>query len=226
MPIAECIGVEKIYGAGDAAVHALRGVDLTIEAGELVAIMGASGSGKSTLMHIMGGIDAPTAGRALVDGQDVSALDAKQAAIFRRRKVGIIYQFFNLIPTTTAERNILMPLLLDKRQPDQGFFDEIVDALGIRARLDALPSELSGGQQQRVAIARALIYRPMLLLADEPTGNLDRSTSREIVDLLKLANRSFGQTMIIITHDESVALEADRLIIMEDGRIVSDAGRR
>lgn len=226
MPIAECIGVEKIYGAGDAAVHALRGVDLTIEAGELVAIMGASGSGKSTLMHIMGGIDAPTAGRALVDGQDVSALDAKLAAIFRRRKVGIIYQFFNLIPTTTAERNILMPLLLDKRQPDQGFFDEIVDALGIRARLDALPSELSGGQQQRVAIARALIYRPMLLLADEPTGNLDRSTSREIVDLLKLANRSFGQTTIIITHDESVALEADRLIIMEDGRIVSDAGRR
>ncbi|WP_251211958.1 ABC transporter ATP-binding protein [Adlercreutzia murintestinalis] len=226
MPLAECIGVEKTYGSGAAAVHALRGVDLSIEAGEYVAIMGASGSGKSTLLHIMGGIDVPTAGQALVDGQDVSTLDATQAALFRRRKVGIVYQFFNLVPTTTVKRNILMPLLLDRREVDPRFFTEIVEALGLASRLDAMPSELSGGQQQRVAIARALIYRPMLLLADEPTGNLDQRTSREIIDLLKLAHRSFHQTTVIVTHDEAVALKADRVIVMEDGRLISDESRR
>ena len=226
MAIAECINITKTYGSGEAAVHALQGVDLAIDAGEFIAIMGKSGSGKSTLLHILGGIDTPTSGTALVDGKDVSQLDATQSAIFRRRKVGLIYQFFNLIPTATVERNILMPLLLDKRKPNPAFFTELVETLGIAARLNALPHELSGGQQQRVAIARSLIYRPMILLADEPTGNLDRKTSREIVDLLKFANRRFKQTTVVITHDESVALEADRVITMEDGRVIADEMRR
>lgn len=225
MPVVECVDVEKVYGEGDTAVRALRGASLAIEPGEFVAIMGRSGSGKSTLLHMMGGIDAPTTGSVLVDGEDIARLNATQAAIFRRRKVGLVYQFFNLIPTVTVERNILMPLLLDKRRPNPELFSEITVALGIDSRLKAMPHELSGGQQQRVAIARSLIYRPMILLADEPTGNLDRRTSREIVDLLKLANRRFGQTTVVITHDEEVALEADRLVTMEDGRIIGDERR-
>ena len=218
MPIAECIGVEKTYGSGDTAVHALRGVSLAIEPGEFVAIVGASGSGKSTLLHLLGGIDVPTAGTVLVDGEDISRLDATQSALFRRRKVGLIYQFFNLIPTATVARNIQMPLLLDRREVDPQFFAEITEALGIAGRLDALPHQLSGGQQQRVAIARSLIYRPMLLLADEPTG--------KIVAVLRLANRRFNPTTVIITHDERVAQEADRVLAVEDGLVVLDQRRR
>ncbi len=225
MPIVECIDVEKTYGKGPQAVHALRGISLSVDAGEFVAIMGASGSGKSTLLHMIGGIDTPTAGVVAVDGTDVATLDATQTAIFRRRKVGLIYQFFNLIPTVNVRKNIIMPMLLDRREPDQMLFESIVGTLGIDKLLDAMPVELSGGQQQRVAIARSLVYRPALLLADEPTGNLDKRSSRETVDLLKMANRQFHQTTLVITHDDDVALEADRIITIEDGRIVADERR-
>ena len=190
-----------------------------------MAIVGASGSGKSTLLHMIGGIDTPTSGVITVDGTNIATLDATQAAIFRRRKVGLIYQFFNLIPTVNVRKNIIMPMLLDRREPDQMLFERIVGTLGIDGLLDAMPVKLSGGQQQRVAIARSLVYRPALLLADEPTGNLDRRNSRETVDLLKMANRQFHQTTLVITHDDDVALEADRIITIEDGRIVADERR-
>lgn len=222
MEILRCEKVSRIYGSGDNQVAALNQVDLTVERGEFVAIVGASGSGKSTLLHILGSVDRPTSGRVLVEESDISALSRTQAAIFRRRKVGLIYQFYNLIPTVTVRKNILMPLLLDRRKPNREYFDRVVHALGIEDRLEALPNQLSGGQQQRAAIARALIYRPALLLADEPTGNLDRKNSREIIDMLKLSNRNLNQTILLITHDERIALEADRIVEIEDGRIVSD----
>ncbi len=225
MPIVECIDVEKTYGKGANAVRAIRGINLSIEAGEFVAIVGASGSGKSTLLHMIGAIDTPTSGVITVDGTDIATLDATQAAIFRRRKVGLIYQFFNLIPTVNVRKNIIMPMLLDRREPDQQLFERIIGTLGIDGLLDAMPVELSGGQQQRVAIARSLVYRPALLLADEPTGNLDKRNSRETVDLLKMANRQFHQTTLVITHNDEVALEADRIITVEDGRIVADERR-
>ncbi len=225
MNILTCEGVSKIYGSGDNQVAALTDIDLTVERGEFVAITGASGSGKSTLLHILGSVDKPTGGRVTIDGTDLAALSQTQAAVFRRRKVGLVYQFYNLIPTLTVQKNILMPLALDKKKPDQAYFDKIVDALGISEKLEALPHQLSGGQQQRVAIARSLIYRPALLLADEPTGNLDQKNSREIMDMLKLSNRNLEQTILLITHDEKVALEADRIITIEDGRIVGDEKR-
>ncbi len=225
MNILMCEGVGKIYGSGDNQVAALTDIDLTVERGEFVAITGASGSGKSTLLHILGSVDKPTGGRVTIDGTDLAALSQTQAAVFRRRKVGLVYQFYNLIPTLTVRKNILMPLALDKKKPDQAYFDKIVDALGISEKLEALPHQLSGGQQQRVAIARSLIYRPALLLADEPTGNLDQKNSREIMDMLKLSNRNLEQTILLITHDEKVALEADRIITIEDGRIVDDEKR-
>ncbi|MCX4338876.1 MAG: ABC transporter ATP-binding protein [Lachnospiraceae bacterium] len=225
MNILTCEGVSKIYGSGDNQVAALTDIDLTVERGEFVAITGASGSGKSTLLHILGSVDKPTGGRVTIDGTDLAALSQTQAAVFRRRKVGLVYQFYNLIPTLTVRKNILMPLALDKKKPDQAYFDKIVDALGISEKLEALPHQLSGGQQQRVAIARSLIYRPALLLADEPTGNLDQKNSREIMDMLKLSNRNLEQTILLITHDEKVALEADRIITIEDGRIVGDEKR-
>lgn len=225
MPIVECIDVEKTYGKGPSAVRAVRGIDLSIESGEFVAIVGASGSGKSTLLHMIGAIDTPTSGVITVDGTDIATLDATQAAIFRRRKVGLIYQFFNLIPTVNVRKNIIMPMLLDQREPDQLLFERIIGTLGIDGLLDAMPVELSGGQQQRVAIARSLVYRPALLLADEPTGNLDKRNSRETIDLLKMANRQFHQTTLVITHDDDVALEADRIITVEDGRIIADERR-
>ena len=190
-----------------------------------MAIIGASGSGKSTLLHILGSVDRPSQGRVLIEGTDISTLNRTESAIFRRRKVGLVYQFYNLIPTLTIRKNILMPLLLDKRKPDPKLFDRIVTTLGIADRLEALPNQLSGGQQQRAAIARSLIYRPALLLADEPTGNLDRKNSREILDLLKLSNRNLEQTMMLITHDEKAALEADRIVTIEDGRIIRDEKR-
>lgn len=226
MEILKCEGVRKLYGSGENQVAALDGVNLSVEKGEFVAIIGASGSGKSTLLHIIGSVDHPTEGRVIIEGTDISGLSRKQAAIFRRRKVGLVYQFYNLIPTLTIRKNILMPLMLDKRKPNREYFEQIVDSLGIADKLEFLPNQLSGGQQQRAAIARSLVYRPALLLADEPTGNLDQKNSREIIDMLKLSNRNLKQTIVLITHDEKVALEADRIIAIEDGRIISDERRR
>lgn len=225
MDILKCIGVRKVYGDGGNRVVALNGIDLSVERGEFVAIVGASGSGKSTLLHILGTVDKPSEGKVIVDGTDISTLNQTEAAIFRRQKVGLIYQFYNLIPTLTVRKNILMPLLLDKKKPNQQYFQKIIDSLGIADKLEFLPKQLSGGQQQRVAIARSLLYRPALLLADEPTGNLDRKNGEEIIDMLKLSNRNFHQTILLITHDEKVALEAERIITMEDGCIVNDERR-
>lgn len=222
MEILRCENVRKVYGSGNNQVVALEHIDLSIQKGEFAAITGASGSGKSTLLHILGSVDKPTEGKVLIEGTDISTMNRTQAAIFRRRKVGLVYQFYNLIPTLTIRKNILMPLLLDKRKPNQEYFEQIVHSLGIEDKLEALPGQLSGGQQQRAAIARSLIYRPALLLADEPTGNLDRKNGEEIVDLLKLSNRNLGQTILLITHDEKIALEADRIITIEDGKIVGD----
>lgn len=215
-----------MYGSGNNQVAALDGIDLTVGKGEFVAVIGASGSGKSTLLHILGSVDKPTSGKVTIDGTDLSKLNQTQAAIFRRRKVGLVYQFYNLIPTLTVQKNILMPLALDKKKPNKEYFEKIVRSLGIAERLEALPNQLSGGQQQRVAIARSLIYRPALLLADEPTGNLDQKNSKEIIDMLKLSNRNLEQTIVLITHDEKMALEADRIITIEDGHIISDEKRR
>ena len=226
MELLKCEGIGKIYGKGLNQVTALDGIDLSVERGEFLAIVGASGSGQSTLLHILGGVDKPTSGNVMIDGMDLSALNQKQAAIFRRRKVGLVYQFYNLIPTLTVRKNILMPLLLDKKSVNQEFFNQIVSSLGIEDKLESLPGELSGGQQQRAAIARSLVYRPALLLADEPTGNLDQKNSREIIDMLKLSNRNLKQTIILITHDEKVAMEANRIVTLEDGHIVSDRKQR
>ena len=226
MEILKCEGVRKVYGTGDNQVVALDHIDLSVEKGEFVVIVGASGSGKSTLLHILGSVDKPTKGNVTVEETDLTTFNQAQAAIFRRRKVGLIYQFYNLIPTLTIRKNILMPLTLDKKKPNQEYFNQVVNTLGIEDKLEALPNQLSGGQQQRAAIARSLIYRPALLLADEPTGNLDRKNSKEIIDMLKLSNRNLNQTIILITHDEKIALEADRIITIEDGRIVSDKTRR
>lgn len=222
MEILKCDCIGKVYGSGANQVRALDKVNLSVEKGEFVAIIGASGSGKSTLLHILGSVEKPTKGKVLVDGIDISSISRTQAAIFRRRKVGLVYQFYNLIPTLTIQKNILMPLLLDKKKVNQEYFEQIVNSLGISDKLDFLPSQLSGGQQQRAAIARALIYRPALLLADEPTGNLDQKNSKEIIDMLKLSNRNLNQTILLITHDEKIALEADRIITLEDGKIISD----
>lgn len=222
MEILRCEGIKKIYGTGNNRVAALQKVDLSVEKGEFVAIVGASGSGKSTLLHILGSVDKPTEGKVIIEGTDISALNQTGAAIFRRRKVGLVYQFYNLIPTLTIRKNILMPLLLDKKKPNQEYFEQVVSSLGISDKLESLPNQLSGGQQQRAAIARSLIYRPALLLADEPTGNLDQKNSREIIDMLKLSNRNLKQTILLITHDEKIALEADRIVTIEDGQIISD----
>ena len=226
MEILKCEGVRKVYGSKENLVTALDGIDLSVEKGEFVAIVGASGSGKSTMLHILGSVDKPTAGKVLVDGEDISKLNPTKSAIFRRRKVGLVYQFYNLIPTLTVRKNILMPLLLDKRKVNEEYFEQVVNQLGIADKLEMIPSQLSGGQQQRVAIARALIYRPAILLADEPTGNLDQKNSKEIIEMMKISNRNLNQTILLITHDEKIALEADRIITIEDGRIVSDQKRR
>lgn len=225
MEILKCEKVSKVYGDGENRVVALDQVDLSVEKGEFVAVIGASGSGKSTLLHILGSVDKPSTGRVTVEGTDLSMLSLTDAAVFRRRKVGLVYQFYNLIPTLTVRKNILMPLLLDRRKPNQEYFEKIVSSLGIADKLECLPGQLSGGQQQRTAIARSLIYRPALLLADEPTGNLDQKNSREIMDMLKLSNRNLNQTILLITHDERIALEADRIITIEDGRIIGDERR-
>ncbi|GKH33803.1 ABC transporter ATP-binding protein [Muricomes sp. OA1] len=226
MEILRCESVSKIYGSGENRVVALDRVHISVNKGEFVAIVGASGSGKSTLLHILGSVDKPSEGKVWVDGVDISAMNPTQSAIFRRRKVGLVYQFYNLIPTLTIRKNILMPLMLDKKEPNREYFESIVNSLGISDKLEALPSQLSGGQQQRAAIARSLIYRPALLLADEPTGNLDQKNGAEILDMLKLSNRNLKQTVLLITHDEKIALEADRIITIEDGRIIGDERQR
>ena len=218
MEILRCEGVIKKFGKGENQVTALNGVNLSVEQGEFAAVVGRSGSGKSTLLHILGSVDSPTEGSVIVDGVDLGTLNASEAAIFRRRKIGLVYQFYNLIPTLTIEKNILMPLLLDKRKPEREYYEQIIKTLGLEEKRNMLPYQLSGGQQQRAAIARALIYRPAILLADEPTGNLDRKNSREIMDLLKVFYRNLKQTILLVTHDEKFALE--------DGRIIADQSRR
>ena len=222
MEILRCEAVSRVYGAGAAQVRALDQVDLSVEKGEFLAVTGPSGSGKSTLLYILGAVERPTSGRVFVDGEDISALNPTQAALYRRRRVGLVYQFYNLIPTLTVQKNILLPMALDKKKPDREYFDQLAEALGIADRLDFLPGQLSGGQQQRAAIARALLYRPSILLADEPTGNLDKKNSEEILALLREANKSLNQTILMVTHDERAAGEADRIITLEDGRIVRD----
>lgn len=214
--------LSKIYGKGDTEVRALDDVSFTVPKGQFVAIIGPSGSGKSTLLHILGGVDTPTDGHVYVDGTDITTLDETALAIFRRRQIGLIYQFYNLIPILTVEENMTLPLLLDDKKVDRAHFDSLVQVLGLQHRLGHLPSELSGGQQQRVSIGRALMNNPAILLADEPTGNLDSKNSKEIVDLLRSFNKSLNQTVIIITHDERIALDADRVIAVEDGKIVKD----
>ena len=222
MEILKVENLRKEYGEGNSKVIALDGVNLEIERGEFVAIVGPSGSGKSTLLHIIGGVDSPDDGKVYIDGNDISKYSTKELAYFRRRKVGLIYQFYNLIPNLTVRHNIELPLKLDKRKINEETLLDTVRKLGIESKLDSFPSELSGGQQQRVAIARSLIYSPSLVLADEPTGNLDRENSREIIEILKYFNRTLKQTIIVITHDESIALEAERVITIVDGKIVGD----
>lgn len=214
--------LSKIYGKGDTEVRALDDVSFTVPNGQFVAIIGPSGSGKSTLLHILGGVDTPTDGHVYVDGTDITTLDETALAIFRRRQIGLIYQFYNLIPILTVEENMTLPLLLDDKKVDRAHFDSLVQVLGLQHRLGHLPSELSGGQQQRVSIGRALMNNPAILLADEPTGNLDSKNSKEIVELLRQFNKALNQTVIIITHDERIALDADRVIAVEDGKIVKD----
>lgn len=222
MEILRCEDITKVYGVKDNQVNALNSVSLSVEKGQFVAIVGASGSGKSTLLHLIGGVDHPTSGNIYVEGTDISSFNATKSAIFRRRKVGLIYQFYNLIPTLTVRENILLPMKLDKKTPGRDHFEKIIKTLGLQEKLNRLPSQLSGGEQQRTAIARALLYRPAIILADEPTGNLDQKNSREIIDLLKISNQKLNQTILLITHDESIALEAERIITLEDGVIVSD----
>lgn len=222
MDILKIEHLSKIYGKGDTEVRALDDVSFTVPKGQFVAIIGPSGSGKSTLLHILGGVDTPTDGHVYVDGTDITTLDETALAIFRRRQIGLIYQFYNLIPILTVEENMTLPLLLDDKKVDRAHFDALVQALGLQHRLGHLPSELSGGQQQRVSIGRALMNNPAILLADEPTGNLDSKNSKEIVELLRQFNKALNQTVIIITHDERIALDADRVIAVEDGKIVKD----
>ena len=209
----------KIYGKGETEVDALQNVSLTIEKGEFVAITGPSGSGKSTLLHMLGAVDTPTSGKVIIDGTDVFNTKEKELAIYRRRKIGFIFQFYNLIPVLTAEENITIPLKLDSRDVDQEYLEEIIETLGLSDRRNHFSNQLSGGQQQRIAIGRAMINRPAIILADEPTGSLDTKNSREIITLLKFAVRKYGQTLILITHDPSIAAQADRTIFIEDGRV-------
>jgi putative ABC transport system ATP-binding protein len=222
MEILKVEHLSKHYGTGENLVKAVDDISFSVEKGEFLAIIGPSGSGKSTLLHILGGVDRPTSGKVFVDGTDVYTQDDEALAVFRRRQVGLIYQFYNLIPVLTAEENMTLPVLLDGRQINKERLEELLDTLGLKERRKNLPNQLSGGQQQRVSIGRALMNAPAVVLADEPTGNLDSKNSQEIVELLKLSNKRYGQTLIVITHDESIALQADRIIAIEDGKIVRD----
>ena len=222
MEILRVENLKKTYGKGNTLVKALDGVSFTVEKGEFVAIVGASGSGKSTLLHLLGGVDRPTSGKIIIDGEDIYSLNETNLAIFRRRQVGLIYQFYNLIPILNVEENMTLPILLDGKTPDKEYLKELIETLGLERRVSHLPNELSGGQQQRVSIGRALMNRPALLLADKPTGNLDSKASHDIIELLKLSNKKYKQTIIMITHDHSLALNASRIITIDDGKIVSD----
>ena len=221
MSILETKDLRKIYGSGDTEVRALDGVNLNVENGEFVAIVGTSGSGKSTLLHMLGGLDRPTSGSVTVDGKNIFELKDEALTIFRRRKIGFVFQSYNLVPVLNVYENIVLPIQLDGRRVDEDFIGKIVKTLGLDGRLDALPSQLSGGQQQRVAIARALAAKPAIILADEPTGNLDSKTSQDVLGLLKVTSQKFSQTIVMITHNEEIAQMADRIIRIEDGRIVS-----
>lgn len=225
MNILEISHLNKVYGKGNTQVNALNDVSFSVEKGEFVAITGPSGSGKSTLLHILGCVDQPTGGSVVINGTDISRLDETALAIFRRRQIGLIYQFYNLIPILTVEENLTLPLLLDGRKPDRDYVTQLLKRLGLTERINHLPNQLSGGQQQRVSIGRALVNHPAILLADEPTGNLDSVNSKEIISMLRQFNREYDQTVIIITHDEKIALSADRMISIEDGRIVRDEVR-
>ena len=222
MEILKVEHLSKKYGKGDTEVEALKDVTFTVEKGDFVAIVGPSGSGKSTLLHILGGVDKPTSGHVYVEGSDVFSLNENNLAIFRRRQVGLIYQFYNLIPILNVTENISLPMMLDGKEPDKNYLMELIKTLGLEKRVNHLPNELSGGQQQRVSIGRALIYHPSLVLADEPTGNLDSKSSHEIMELLEISNKKYGQTIIMITHDENLAMHASRIITIEDGRIIRD----
>ena len=222
MEILRVENLRKTYGSGEAQVHALDGVSFSVNKGEFVAIIGPSGSGKSTLLHILGGVDKPTSGKVYMDGKDVYAQNDEQLAIFRRRQVGLIYQFYNLIPVLNVTENITLPVLMDGQKVNKERLEELLTTLSLKGRENHLPNQLSGGQQQRVSIGRALMNAPAVMLADEPTGNLDSRNSREIIELLKHSNQKYGQTLIVITHDENIALQADRIIAIEDGRIVRD----
>lgn len=218
--------IKKYYGEGETLVRALDDVSLSVERGEFVSIIGTSGSGKSTLLHMLGGLDNPTEGKIIIDDKDISKLKGDELCIFRRRKIGFIFQSFNLVPSISVYDNVILPLQLDGRKIDKEYIDNVIETLGISKKLNFLPPKLSGGQQQRVAIARALASKPAIILADEPTGNLDRKNGEEIIDLLKLSNRNLNQTILLITHDEKIALEADRIITIEDGKIICDQKRR
>lgn len=222
MDVVKVVDLCKSYGTGNTKVEALKNIDLAIKQGEFVAVVGASGSGKSTLLHLLGGVDKPTSGKVYVDGVDIYGLSEKELAIFRRRKVGFIFQFYNLVPVLTAEENMLLPLLLDTKKVNKDHFEELINILGLGDRRHHLPNELSGGQQQRVSIGRALAYSPSIVLADEPTGNLDSKNSKEIIDLLRISVKKYNQTLILITHDLNIASQADRIITIEDGSIVKD----
>ncbi len=222
MEILKVENLTKTYGKGNTKVVALDNISFSVEKGEFVSIVGASGSGKSTLLHLLGGVDRPTSGSIYVGGENVYKLNETNLAIFRRREVGLIYQFYNLIPILNVTENITLPILLDDKKVDEKYLNELIETLGLKNRINHLPNELSGGQQQRVSIGRALMNRPSILLADEPTGNLDSKSSKEIIDLLKLSNKKYNQTIIMITHDYNLALAADRIITIEDGHIISD----
>ena len=222
MEILKVEHLKKNYGKGNTLVKALDDVSFSVEKGEFVAVVGASGSGKSTLLHLLGGVDKPTSGKIIIDGEDIYNLNETNLAIFRRRQVGLIYQFYNLIPILNVKENMTLPILLDGKKPDETYLKELIETLGLSNRVNHLPNELSGGQQQRVSIGRALMNRPALLLANEPTGNLDSKASKDIIELLKLSNKKYKQTIIMITHDHDLALNADRIITIDDGKIVSD----
>ncbi len=222
MEILNVSNLTKVYKTGGESVYALNDLSLSVKRGEFVAIMGPSGSGKSTLLHILGCVDEPTAGSVTIDGHNVSTFNEEKLTLFRRRHIGLVYQFYNLIPILDVENNIKLPLLLDQTAVDENYYQELITQLGLRDRLNHLPNQLSGGQQQRVSIARALISHPSLLLADEPTGNLDQANSQEIIDILKHAHKEYSQTIILITHDETIASQADRIIHIEDGKIIRD----
>lgn len=222
MEILNTLSLTKTYGSGEVKVEALKAVNLSVNQGEFVAIVGASGSGKSTLLHLLGGLDRPSEGKVIIDGKDIYGLSEKELSIFRRRKIGFIFQFYNLIPVLTAEENISLPLLLDNKNADKNYIEELIDLLGLKDRKNHLPNQLSGGQQQRVSIGRALAYRPSIILADEPTGNLDSKNSKDVMELLTFSVKKYHQTLILITHDLDIAAQADRIITIEDGEVIKD----